>query len=432
MWGVRWRMRDYLTPGIRFTAAGAEGHSLRVRSTVAVAGRRVRGAAILGVALAVTTAACAGSPAPGRSRTGSTVPAAGYRFTGISQPRFGQLTDVSCASPVACTVVGSTGPYSAGAGKPGKPLAERWNGRTWTVQAAVSPPHGGELSAVSCLSATDCTAVGSAAQNAPGTKTVPLAEHWNGRAWSVQPTARPARAGELTDVSCVSPVGCIALGAWANQSRTMTQWWDGHTWRLLASPKAIMSGVSCVSARWCLAVGSDMAQDFGVWYETWNGSAWSRLMTPANEKSGGSLTVGAVSCTSPAACTEVGSDFYNGYHGTAARWNGTWWAQQSTYTPSAAQSAGLIDVDCPSARTCLAVGDFTNPADRGLVFSERWNGSAWAALPTPNFRGKDVYMTGVSCLSASACMAVGITQHAGRPGPNSLLAEWWNGSSWKA
>ncbi|HEY1319743.1 MAG TPA: hypothetical protein VGF32_05825 [Streptosporangiaceae bacterium] len=159
----------------------------------------------------------------------------------------------------------------------------------------------------------------------------------------------------------------------------------------------------------------------------------SRLHSPKSEKDlGGALGTAAVTCTAPAACTEVGSDFYNDYHGTAARWDGTRWAQQATYTPGAAQSAGLTGVSCPSATSCLAVGSFTGPADLQQPLTERWQGSAWAALPGPRSRGKDASLGAVSCRSADACLAVGSAGRGRRGAGTSPLAWRWNGTRWTA
>lgn len=403
-------------------------------------------AAALAAAATLTLAACGGTAGASRAAAApgpvpawaggparGTVATTGYRATGTTRPAHGSLLGVSCTSPTSCTAVGTTGGGYAGGGSPGKTLAEHWDGRAWTVQPTVSPPHGGVLAAVTCLSAADCVAVGSAAKSSKDATTLPLAEHWNGHTWSLQPTARPAKTGGLRSLSCTSPTFCMAQGSFDNPtSGTLMERWNGHAWALLANPKAVMAGVSCVSARWCLAAGTDTAVDFGVWYELWNGSAWSGLRTPKNEKDlGGSLGVAAVTCTSPTACTEAGSDFTNDYHGTAARWDGTRWTQQLTYTPGAAQSAGLTGVSCPSATSCVAVGDFSDPAGLQQPLTERWQGHAWAALPGPGFPGRSASLYTVSCRSASACLAVGDTTPNRPHARSSPLAQWWDGTRWK-
>jgi hypothetical protein len=80
----------------------------------------------------------------------------------------------------------------------------------------------------------------------------------------------------------------------------------------------------------------------------------------------------------------------------------------------------LAGVSCSSASACLAVGFAYGPRPLG----ERWNGKRWSVeqIPGPVSAG----LAGVSCVSETACTAVGVI--AG-DFPDTL-AEGWNGSSW--
>jgi sugar lactone lactonase YvrE len=81
------------------------------------------------------------------------------------------LKDISCTSASACVAVGE---YISKTSPEYRPLVEAWNGSTWTVQSS-SVPSGaiGEmwdgLSRVSCLSATECTAIGTYSTGTPKT-----------------------------------------------------------------------------------------------------------------------------------------------------------------------------------------------------------------------------------------------------------------------
>ena len=92
------------------------------------------------------------------------------------------LTGVSCSSATACTAVG-------GQDAPAQGLAERWDGRTWSLQHLRLPAtaHAITMTAVSCPAANACTAVGFAG-------TLTLAEHWNGHSWAIQTTQNPTPA----------------------------------------------------------------------------------------------------------------------------------------------------------------------------------------------------------------------------------------------
>ena len=96
-----------------------------------------------------------------------------------------------------------------------KMFSEHWNGTTWTI-AAVPTPAGaktGQLSSVSCRSASSCYAVG-VASTASATKT--LVEHWSGSHWSIVPSASPsgASSASLNGVSCPSASTCLAVGTY--------------------------------------------------------------------------------------------------------------------------------------------------------------------------------------------------------------------------
>jgi len=112
-----------------------------------------------------------------------------WAITPAPQPARGPFAfaGVSCTSPSSCTAVG--GPFDV--------LAETWNGTNWAVTSALRPA--GELypslSSVSCTSATACIAVGQS-NNGAGSVAVPLAEVWDGTTWTIlhTPTQRPPAA----------------------------------------------------------------------------------------------------------------------------------------------------------------------------------------------------------------------------------------------
>jgi len=102
----------------------------------------------------------------------------------------------------------------------------------------------------------------------------------------------------------------------------------------------------------------------------------------------------------------------------AERWDGTRWT--IVPTPSRGEST-LSGVSCTSPSACIAVGASIG----GGVLSERWDGTRWSLLTTPNPRHLGDLFS-VSCTSASACTAVG-----GADNNRIALAEVWNGTSWK-
>lgn len=129
------------------------------------------------------------------------------------------LNGVSCSSATACTAVGNWGGYEE---HHSTVVAELWDGNNWTLQsvdtdAAVDGLD--ELNGVSCTSATACTAVGTLIGYVA--VVAPVAETWNGTSWTIQKTPTPRGAGyysQFNGVSCTSATACTAVGSYPNKS----------------------------------------------------------------------------------------------------------------------------------------------------------------------------------------------------------------------
>ena len=240
---------------------------------------------------------------------------------------FSRLTGVSCTSATRCIAVGHNG---------NGPLAERWNGTTWALQTVPIPAsffHPG-LNDVSCTSASACVAVGFYITD--DDDHLPLAATWDGTTWTVQATPPVNDLSSLGSVSCTSASACIAVGTTpvgGNEIPTpLAEAWNGVAWTILPVPdpagNGSLSGVSCSSATACTAVGSASS---GPLAERWNGMKWAVQPTPAAT----GAILDSVSCSSATACTAVGevspSVNASGNHVTLAeRWNGTTWVIQPT------------------------------------------------------------------------------------------------------
>jgi hypothetical protein len=323
---------------------------------------------------------------------------------------------VSCGSPRACTAVGTYRDQADSF----PALAEIWNGRSWTIHPTptVGTTGDDQLSGVSCVLASACTAVG----NADGRVT--LAEAWNGSSWAVQPTPDiPGSTGGngLSGVSCVSAGACTAVGAqFQNFRGTLAEAWNGSSWVIQPTPDppgatfSQLSGVSCVSASACTAVGLQQQNSARALTEARNGSSW--VIQPTPDPPGATFSqLSGVSCVSASACTAVGvyGNRANDSLTLAEVWNGKRWAIQPTPNPPGAIVSQLFGVSCVSAHACTAVGHYVNRAYDSLTLAEAWNGKRWAIQPTPNPPGpkppgvRQTDLNAVSCVSAGACTAVG-------------------------
>jgi hypothetical protein len=379
-----------------------------------------------------------------------------------------------CDAPAeTCTAVGDYENFSGAYGT----LAEAWNGNKWINEPTPDPTGAtaSYLSGVSCASATACTAVGYYLDASGAGFT--LAEIWNGTKWAIEPTPNPTGAfGSYLDaVSCTSATTCTAVGYYGNASSTevtLAEAWDGTTWVIKHTPNptgkllgSSLNSVSCTSASTCTAVGASVSDTaLAAFAETWNGTKWTIEPTASSGNSlssaGKYLILGAnrngtkwtvepianpigetdgvlkgVSCDSGIACTAVGSSD-NAKTGVGSTlvgvWNGAKWTLETTPNPVGTPGAYLTGVSCTSVTACTAVGYYWNSKDVEVALAENWNGKKWTIEPTPDpSNSLGAYLDAVSCISASACTAVGKYSTAEIPRAGAALVESWNGTTWK-
>jgi hypothetical protein len=286
--------------------------------------------------------------------------------------------------------------------------------------------------AVTAAGAATVPSAGDAAVTAaPATAAQPGRTTARSTAWAVQPTPNPlVPQGLLTAVSCVAVSPCVAVGSRQNSAGagvTLAEAWNGSAWTVQRTPSpqgaqsSILTGVSCASATFCIAVGySNTSTGNAPLDEVWNGTAWSIQQTVALAH-GGQLN--GVSCTSPSACVAVGYFFAASSRLALAEvWNGTAWGMRTT-APGPTTS-DFTAVSCVSASACTAVGGSQHRAGASQTLAEAWNGGSWSiqAMPTPTFGGT---LNGVSCTSASSCLAVGLLN-----GRHKAIADAWDGTTW--
>ena len=259
--------------------------------------------------------------------------------------------------------------------------------------------------------------------------------------WSVvhspnRELARAAVGNSFDAVSCASTSACTAVGSYLNglgAQRTLAESWDGTRWSVLPSPNRgngdNFDSVSCVSADACLAVGAfgSGSTGGGTLAESWDGARWSLLPSPNPIGAGDAFR--GVSCASADACMAVGlagpSD--NGPFSTLAEfWNGSRWSVVPSPNPVAGSNE-FNGVSCVSADACTAVGVSGTSGGQTTTLIESWNGSRWSVVPSPNGPGF-TWLWGVSCAATDACNAAGL--YFAKAGPPRTLIESWDGTRW--
>jgi hypothetical protein len=275
---------------------------------------------------------------------------------------------------------------------------------------------------VSCTKRTFCMAVGTEVLTEE--TSVTLAEIWRGKRWVITPTPPlPLSQDSLDAVSCSWPADCTAVGSQDAQHQLLIERWQGARWAIQSAPTpagstfSTLSSVSCVSRKWCMAVGNYKAASGGIFEfaELWAGGRWSIL--PTKEIPDNAIEFAAVSCTSQVSCTVVGDygTSESEHYPLAERWNGKVWTIQTVPHAEGQLNSMLTAVWCSSARACTAVGQYFTEKGPIYTFGESWNGRVWVLRPTVNPSEDNNSLFGVACTSATACTAVG-----GYAGPESV------------
>ncbi len=359
------------------------------------------------------------------------------------------LLGSDCANAMQCWAVGVS---ITGISAPNSffaPIVEAWNGTGWTLQPQPPLPagQGGGFFDVSCLSGSDCWAVGTVIDvtSGNGNPMGTLIEHWNGGAWTIVPSPDPTTPGTtgaiLQSVDCTSSTDCVAVGystevggSGLNVGQLIEQW-DGASWSIVpggstGQPFDMLTGVDCLTASDCWAVGNagptpqspnflpifpNAVGDQGL-IEHWDGAVWSVVPSVSESSPNGGYLYG-LSCTGPSDCWASGSTTDD--TGLASgllmeHWDGSSWSDQSGSVPEPAPGgpAILSGISCVGTAQCWAVGSLGPFGGGGgsnfqpHAFVENWNGSSWSIAPSPNVAALSL-LNHVTCLPAVGCIAEG-------------------------
>jgi hypothetical protein len=355
------------------------------------------------------------------------------------------LAAVSCVSASFCMAVGG---QAASVEAAAAPLALIWNGAHWR-RTAVNLPNGwlsGSLLSVSCTSAAYCVAAGGYSKTGSFSASIPVAVTWNGSAWTA--TALPRLAGGRPDalgVSCTEARHCVVAFASNPMPKSGQAFIDvltGPKWTVHAlTPPAGTEfagfyAPSCVSVTHCVVAGI-LQQGRG---ETpllamWNGKALATMKAAARFPAAG---FDGLSCASAKSCVAVGTWFTGpadlGYFGI---WNGSiWHGARVLPQPKAMVVSSPLALSCAVPTRCLAVGYYRAPAGNyaNQALAEVFNGRSWSRLnlPIKVTSTTDTDLNDVSCLSATNCVVVGITDlEKGSAYSVTAFTGFWNGKSWR-
>lgn len=174
------------------------------------------------------------------------------------------------------------------------PLILHWNGASWSqVDTPLVTAYSSQLSSLAIVNADDIWAAG-AALSAPNDTSHDIMEHWDGHAWRMAATP----PGTMFNALTANPTGGVWGLITTTEQTTQIVHWDGHVWQSNPAPDASVPGLNLQA----ITVGNDGA----VWVagsyfpvganwaepivERWDGASWSVVPSGQVEARGAWLT----------------------------------------------------------------------------------------------------------------------------------------------
>jgi hypothetical protein len=359
---------------------------------------------------------------------------------------------------------GNPGTDSGGAGVVPLAVAE-------TLRPVGFPPSAADVSFrnVSCASGVACIVVGEVQTRVSVSE---AAWRYEGGSWHRLPSPLWTNRDGPGPLSCPTTSFCVmASNHWGSfrgaQLHASVQVFEHGSWQEVGTPSPLHSrndtlqAIDCVSTSWCMATGI-------AWVHTWQVAyadvlidrRWTLLSVPTSP--GGnepySASIGGVSCTSTTFCLAVGyAQEQTATIATAASYDGrTWTAVPVPRLPNSELgrpgeicygkkctklpwAQALTGVACASPTDCTASGSFDASVvseQLGGSFVMHYNGTAISKVllfaKGPMFGHPGGSLGGIACAAAARCASfvVGFNYIHALFGPTSQNAVQLGGGRW--
>jgi hypothetical protein len=332
-----------------------------------------------------------GVPLSNGNQTCPTVDVSGNTVPNSAQSSV--LTGISCTSMTSCVAIGDEVPLLSPDGDDQYGFADVLTSSGWHASLPFAYPSAEAsrvvMSAISCVSATQCVAVGN--DDLPGGQQG-VAYVLSDGTWTATPDVNPPgptnRVVTLQGVSCLSATSCVAVGSFTTVPNLvqypLAEVLSSGKWTttLSTNPPAafgsFLSGVSCTSTTSCEAVGTWLGGNTHqqALVETLSGSTWR----PVTNLGHGDVTseFSSISCTGPSACEAAGSYSTAPMGPGAASGSGSaliytlsgdGWHGTTGIDPNGASNPSFSAVSCPQPGECIAVGGATTYGEGLGVFA---------------------------------------------------------------
>ena len=288
----------------------------------------------------------------------------GSAWTVVPSPAPGAVSQLRGVRGTSPTDVWAVGEYFDSTMNMIKTLILHWDGHAWTQ---VSSPNPGstdnELYGVRAVSGTNAWAVG---YSVTGSTDKTMILHWDGNAWTQAASPTPGTGAVLGAVAATSSADAWAVGAsfTASAVKTLTLHWNGTKWAQVSSPNRStddeLFGVRGTSSTDTWAVGVSVIGGVDQTLAMhWNGTKWTRVTTPDPGGDPGGPAVSndliGVAGISASDTWAVGS---SGTETLILHWDGSAWTRVPS--PARGTNAQLFSVAASSAGNMWAVGEFSD------------------------------------------------------------------------
>jgi Bacterial Ig-like domain/FG-GAP-like repeat len=203
----------------------------------------------------------------------------------------------------------------------------------------------------------------------------------------------------------------------------------GPSWSTVANGEHIRkpSAIAAIASNDIWVVGStkDTAHAIRTGAEHWNGSRWSQI--PAPDVGSRANQLNGVDALASNNVWAVGYSTSSGRQQTLIeRWNGTQWRVVKSPNAGTSGDNSLTSVDALSSTNAWAVGSSRTATSRNSLI-QRWNGTSWAIVSSPNPGTFGNSLLGVEAAAPNDIWAVG-WKNSGS-GLRSLLLHY-DGTRW--
>lgn len=310
------------------------------------------------------------------------------------------------------------------------PLIETQSDGAWVASTVSFPPSdtSASLSQVACVDPADCTAIGTAS----ATSSTPFVAVDTGGSWTSAAAPAPSDLADVsfTSISCWAASACEAVASAQDSGVAVSLSGTSATYTTVPSPSddtfEQLNAIACTAVATCVATGrgGSLSGQAAV-AATLDGSSWS-VVTIAGPSNDNEVDLDGVACSATGHCSAVGSVGMSSDQSESAFFatlSGSAWST-SVEVADGPPNASLYGVACPSTSACYGVGMYESLSGADKPFVETYTRGAWALQLIPMPHGAVAAgLFGIACTSATKCEAVGSFLAPGGPGATSYVLE---------